>query len=78
MIHRGLNEMRQALEMIPPEEKKAFVEALHKAPKLVEIESNYERCVSFVCACFRAFAHAPRTKAFSRAEPFVAHAPCSQ
>jgi hypothetical protein len=43
MLRRGLDEMRQALELIPENEKRAFTEAMARAPKLVEIETNFER-----------------------------------
>jgi hypothetical protein len=45
MTRRGLGEMREALDMIPAEEKKALTEALERAPELVRLESSYERCV---------------------------------
>jgi hypothetical protein len=46
MTRRGLGEMGRALDMIPAEEKKALAEALERAPELVRLESNYERCVA--------------------------------
>jgi hypothetical protein len=44
-VGRGVEAMREALEMIPDEQKVAYAEAMRRAPRLVEIESNFERCV---------------------------------
>lgn len=44
-VRRGIEQMREALEMIPAEQKKAYTEAMRRAPRLVEIESAFERCV---------------------------------
>jgi hypothetical protein len=49
-VRRGVEAMREALEMIPDEQKVAYTEAMRRAPRLVEIESNFERCVR---ACVR-------------------------
>jgi hypothetical protein len=45
-IRRGIEAMREALEMIPAEQKVEYTEAMRRAPRLVEIESDFERCVN--------------------------------
>jgi hypothetical protein len=45
-VRRGIEAMREALEMIPAEQKAEYTEAMRRAPRLVEIESDFERCVS--------------------------------
>lgn len=38
-----MERVKQALEMIPAAEKVAYTEAMERAPRLVEIESNPDR-----------------------------------
>jgi hypothetical protein len=49
--------MREALEMIPAEQKVEYTEAMRRAPRLVEIESDFERCVSvnLLISCLSCF-----------------------
>ena len=41
--------LREAIALIPDEKKRAFHEANHKAPQLVEAESNPDVYLSFSC-----------------------------
>jgi hypothetical protein len=43
MTSCGVDQVKEALRAIPAAEKKAYTEAMDRAPMLVEIESNPDR-----------------------------------
>jgi hypothetical protein len=54
-VRRGVEQMKEALEMIPAEEKRAYTEAMRRAPRLMEIECNFERCVRMLISSLSCF-----------------------